>query len=283
MNNNVVVYRPDLKEKQSIYSMFVQILKNLAAFKFMLVQLFIRDFTASYKKSFLGLFWVVFAPLVSVVAWVFLQKTGLLNPGNVDVPYPVYVLVGTLAWDFLVGIHRSASKTLLSGRSIALQIKYPHELLFFKEILLFTANFSIRFFIVLIAISVLGYPPHWATVLFPIIALPVIFMMGGLGLLTSLLEAITTDTSKVNDVAFKFLIWTVPIIYSSKVSHWLVEDIIRFNPLTYLVCSLRDIILYGELYQPEVFWLVSGMSFLFFIVCVRIFYITEERLVEKML
>ena len=282
-NNEIAIYQSDFKRKQSVIGMFTKITRDLYQFRFMIFQLFLRDFTVNYKKSFVGIAWLILSPLVSVIAWVFLQKTGMLNPGEVDVPYPVYVLVGTLCWDFLVGVHTYTARTLISGRTLALQIKYPHEALFVKELMLFCANYFIRFLIVMLAIWGLGHPPSWQVILFPIVALPVIFFMGGIGLIASLLEVVTSDISKIVGVAYKLLIWTVPVIYTTSVDHWLVKKIIMYNPLTYLVCNLRDIILYGRFYEGEVFLYLSGASVIFFIIAVRIFYITEEKLVEKML
>ena len=57
-------------------------LRNIVESKELIWQLFRRNFLASYKKSFLGLAWIFILPIVGILSWVFLQKSGMLKPGT---------------------------------------------------------------------------------------------------------------------------------------------------------------------------------------------------------
>ena len=276
------VYKPSRRNEMSFIQTLVEIFNNLKESKFMIFQMFTRDFTVGYKKSFLGIIWVVISPLVSVVAWIFLQKAGLLQPGKTEVPYPVYVLVGTLTWGYFLGIYSAGLGTLGAGKKLAFQVKFPHEAMFFKGVLLFSANYLIRFVIVMIAISFLGVFPSWKIVFVPLVALPVFFLAGSVGLVLSLFSIVTSDVKRVSGVVTKFLIWTVPVLYSSNVENPLLGMIVNGNPLTYLICSMRDMILYGTLYNPPVYFAISAISFIMFLISWRIFFVSEQQLVEKM-
>jgi ABC-type polysaccharide/polyol phosphate export permease len=56
----------------------------------------------------------------------------------------------------------------------------------------------------------------------------------------------------------------------------------KWNPLTYLVCSCRDIIIYGRLYHPTGYWLAAVISLLTFMVSWRLFYVSEDKVIERM-
>jgi ABC-type polysaccharide/polyol phosphate export permease len=77
--------------------------------------------------------------------------------------------------------------------------------------------------------------------------------------------------------------WVTPIIYSDKVGNELVRTLIAWNPLTYLVCSARDIIIYGTLYNAGGYFLCAGLSALLFMISWRLFYISEDKIIERMI
>jgi len=63
----------------------------------------------------------------------------------------------------------------------------------------------------------------------------------------------------------------------------LIQTLIKWNPLTYLVCSARDIIIYGRLYDVQGYAICTGLSFLCFLVSWRLFYVSENKLIERMI
>lgn len=280
---NITTYKPNYRSGLSTFTVLRTMYRNIMDSRFLIQETFKRDFTAGYKKSFLGIIWLVIGPLVSVVSWIFLQRTGLLNPGETEVPYPVYVLVGTLAWDFFVGVFNASSKTLSAGKDLVLQVKYHHEAFFIKQLMLFCANFFIRFTLVILAVASFGVFPSWKIVYVPLLILPIIFSAGSVGLLTSLFVVITADVKKISNIAFKFLIWTVPVVYSGTVKNEIVQVINYYNPLTYLVCTFRDVVLFGRVENVEVYLWICLVSFIFFLFSLKIFYVAEEQLVEKMI
>lgn len=279
---NKLVYTPNYRSKHSFLESWKVMFRNIWESKFLIHQLFARDFFAAYKKSFLGFTWIFVTPLVNVFTWVLLQKSGMLDPGPTSVPYPAYVLVGTMAWDFFVGIFEAASRTLKSGSSLIMQVNYPHESLLIKELAHYFANFLIQFSVTITVLLFLGVLPRWEIIFFPLVALPTVFLASGIGLLVSLVSVITEDVHKIITFSFRFLVWTIPIIYVENSSN-ILKRINEMNPLTYLICSMRDLILLGKLYEPSVFYSMALISFVVFMVSWRIFYISEQKLVERMI
>ena len=66
-------------------------------------------------------------------------------------------------------------------------------------------------------------------------------------------------------------------------SNPVVKAMITWNPLTYLICSCRDIVIYGRLYGPLAYAATAVFSFLFFMMAWRLFYVSEDRLIERMI
>ena len=114
----------------------------------LIIQLLRRDFLGSYRKSLLGPTWVFLSPVIGILAWVFLRRAGMLNTGEVSVPYPVYILVGTTMWGLFMGFYSAAASTLRAAGSLLLQINFPHEVYFGQQVGLQLINFAILFVLV---------------------------------------------------------------------------------------------------------------------------------------
>lgn len=278
----VTVYRPNMRHELGLFATWAVMAQNIWGARELIYQLFKRDFFAAYKKSFLGVAWVFISPIFGILSWVFLQKTGLLQPGDVGVPYPVYLLMGTSMWGLFMGFLGAASSTLQAGGGLMMQVKYPHEALLFKQTAQHLANFTITFTFTLAVLFAFRVVPSWGIFLLPVVALPLFLLAAGVGLMVSMITVVVADISRMMDMAMSILMYTAPIIYSADVESGLVRLVNRWNPLTYLVCSCRDVILYGRLYEPKGYFIAAGLSLFLFMISWRLFYVSEDRLVERM-
>ena len=124
------------------------------------------------------------------------------------------------------------------------------------------------------------------------VALPLFFLGAGIGLIGSMIAVVAVDLTKLANIVLGLLMWITPIIYTDSHQNDLLQTLIEWNPLTYLVCSARDIVLYGRLYIPIEgisagstvgFWISAGLTFLLFMMSWRLFFVSEDRLTERML
>lgn len=281
IQEKISVYRPNRKHDLGYLRAWAVMIQTITQSRELIWQLFKRDFFASYKKSFIGVAWVVLTPLISIVVWILLKHSGVLRPGDVGVPYPVYVLIGSSVWGLFMGFYTSAANTLTDGQQLVLQVHYPHEVFLFVKSLLQVLNFIIGFTLNILVLLCFGILPGAAALLFPAVVLPLFFLGAGFGLLVSMISVVAFDLEKAIATLMGLLIWSVPVIYSPNVTNPLLQAVIRWNPLTYLVCSARDIILHGKLYHPAAYFASAGLSFLVFFASWRLFYVSEGELVER--
>jgi lipopolysaccharide transport system permease protein len=283
MTQKVKIYRPNQRHELGLFETWRVMLKNIINSRELIWQLFKRDFFAGYKKSFLGVSWILISPLLGIVSWVFLNMTGMFDPGEVGIPYPVYVLIGTSMWGLFMGFYSSASMTLSAGQALVMQINYPHEALLFKQTAQHLANFSITFVMNVIVIIAFKVMPSWKLIFFPVVILPIFFLGAAIGLLVSMISIVAVDISRVINMGMGLLLYATPLIYSDKVSSTVVQSLNKWNPLTYLICSARDIIIYGKLYDVAGYFLCTGLSLILFLVSWRLFYVSENKIIERMI
>lgn len=279
----VTIYEANSREKIGFFEGWILMFKNIIAFREMIYVLFKRDFFASYKKSFLGMSWIFISPIFGVLSWIFINATGILQPGDVGIPYPAYVLLSTSIWGLFMGFYTAGQGTIAAGAGIINQVKYPHEILLVKQIAQHLANSSIAFMMNIVVLLAFGVIPSWKIIFFPIFALPLLFLGAGIGLIVSVFTVVAPEVQKAVDVFMGLLIWITPVIYSPKFGHPLIQAVVQWNPLTYLVGGPRDLIIKGTLSNPNEFLLATLLSVAVFLVSWRFFFVTEDKVIEKIL
>ena len=279
----ITIYRPNQRHELGFFQTWILMCRNIYRSRELIWQLFKRDFFASYKKSFLGITWIFITPIIGIVSWVFFQKTGMLKPGDVGIPYPAYVLIGTSMWGLFIGLYEAASNTLLAGKDLIMQINYPHEALLFQQAAQQIANFSITLLLNLVVLLLFRISPAWETIFLPFVIIPLFLFGSGIGLVVSMINVVAIDISRAISMVLALGLYLTPIIYSNEFGNEFVQAIIKWNPLTYLICSCRDLIIYGTFYSTSGYIVSSIFSFLFFMISWRLFYVSEHQLVERMI
>lgn len=281
---NVVVYEPNMRKKLGFFAVLVQMANNVYEARELIWQLFKRDFFSNYRKSVFGIGWIFIGPIFGILSWVFMNATGILRPGDVGIPYPAYVLLGTTFWGLFMGFYSSSAETLNSGSGFIMQVKYPHEALFVKQILQQLANFSTNFLVMMIALLVFRVIPSWQTLLLPLYILPMFFLGSAIGLFVSVTSVVMPEVRKICDIVLGGMTFLTPIIYATNVAagNGLLTKVITWNPLTYIIGSVRDVVAYGYMQNPAGYAYSAIAAFAIFIISLKLFYVSEHKVIEKM-
>lgn len=282
-SSEITVYEANQRLKIGWFKTWMILIQNIIKSWDLIYQLFRRDFLMGYKKSFIGFGWIFISPLLGIVSWVFYNYTGILQPGDVGIPYPAYVLLSTTIYGLFGGFFSSAVGTLGAGAGFITQVNYPHDALLIKQALLQLANFGITFFINIIVLFVFGVVPSAYIFLFPLFILPIFFIGSAIGLFACILDVVASDINRGINFLIGLLMYITPIIYSVKVKNPFLQQMIKFNPLTYLIGGARDLVIYGKMDHIDRYLICAGVSFLLFLFSWRLFYVTEQRVIEKMI
>lgn len=283
METDIKIYTPDAKRKIGFIQTWVIMFRNIARSKNLIWQLFKRDFLATYKKSFLGFSWILISPIIGIISWVLLNSAQILQPGETPIPYLPYVLISSSMWGLFMGFYSSAAGTLGAGAGFILQVKYPHEVLLVKQTAQHLANFSITFIINIVVLLLFGVVPDWKIILLPFLALPMFFLGSAIGLIVSIVAIVASDLTNIINVILGFIFYITPIVYSQSRPEGFFKTMVELNPLTYLVAGVRDIIITGEMTNPNLYLIYSVVAFLFFMISWRMFFVAEDKVIERII
>jgi lipopolysaccharide transport system permease protein len=277
------VYEPHQKLKENFFKTWWVMLKNMIGSKELIMQLFRRDFFAIYKTSFIGVGWILISPIIGIISWILLNSSGILEPGDVGIPYPAYVLISSSIWGLFMGFVSSSQGTLGIAKGFITQVDFPHEALLIKQLLDQFVNYMITFIFNLGVLILFGVELQVYVLIFPILMLPLLFLGSGIGLIIGVVSIVALDIGKIFSRLLGLALYITPVIYSSETSDETLNTIIKYNPLTYIIGGVRDLIVYGEYEHMDIFLIIGLATFAFFLMALRLFYVSEEQVIEKML
>ena len=277
------IYEANYRSKIGWIKTWIILIRNVRDSRELIYQLFKKDFLMRFKKSFLGMGWIIISPIMGIISWVLMNATGVLNPGDVGIPYPAYVLISTTIYGLFMSFYKGAAGTLNTGKAFIMQVSFHRDALLFKQALQQFVNFLITFVIALIVLIIFGVKISWMLVLFPFLIIPMFLLASSIGLIVSLVQIVLPDITKAVNFAMGLFLFITPVIYSSSINDEILQTLMKWNPLTYLFGTVRDSIIYGKIEHFDYFLYSSAGALVLFLISWRLFYISEEKVIEKMI
>lgn len=278
--NKIVIYEPDNSIKKGYLNIFLEIFSEIKNNWWLIYQFFKRDLLASYKQTFVGIFWAFLMPLVSIGAFLLLNKSGILKTGGIHVPYPLYAMLGLAFWQVFSSGIVACSNSLVNAGSMIVKINFSKKSLVIASIGQPILSFSIQMVITFSLFIYYGIKPSLIVVLLPFLLMPILFFTIGLGFILSLVNGIMRDVGNILSVIVTFIMFITPVFYV-KPTEGILSSITRFNPLYYLISVPRDLILKGEIEELGCYLIICILSITTFIVCIAVFHLTETRIAER--
>jgi len=277
------IYEPRQRGKIGWLKTWQILIRNVIESRELIYQLWRRDFLMMYKKSFLGMGWLLFAPIMGIASWVFMNATGVLTPGDVGIPYPAYVLLSTTIYGLVAGFFSTTSQTLQITQAFINQVNFPHDVIIMKQGLQQISSFVITFAVSVLALFFFDVVPSWKIVFFPLMIIPIFCLAAAMGMIVSVITVVFPDIQRITGFAIGLLLYVTPIIYAPDFDNEILQTIIKYNPLTFLIGDARDLIIFGTISNIKKYIISAAISVVVFLIAWRFFYISEQKVIEKMI
>ncbi len=200
-----------------------------------------RDLKVKYKQTLLGIIWVVFQPLISMIIFtVLFGNLAKVQSGNL--PYSLFVLIGLVFWNFFSGSLTSINDSLLANENIIKKVYFPKIILPLASLLTNSVDFIINTIIVIIFAIILGYPPGLNfIIIYPFLFILAAFSILGIGLFMSSLNVKYRDVRYILPFFVQILFFFTPIIYPTSIVATAKKYILALNPMTTVIEGARFI------------------------------------------
>lgn len=244
-------------------------------------QLAVRDIKAQYRQTFLGLLWVLILPLANAVAWVFLNRSGIVSVGKTGLPYSVYVFTGTMLWAIFMEALNAPLVQTTAAKSMLAKINFPREALIMSGMLQTAFNACIKIVLMILVLLLYGIFPDWHLFLFPFAALSLVLAGTLIGLLVTPIGILYTDVGKGIPLVMQFLMFITPVVFPMPTTG-LALKVFKYNPLTPLILTSRDWLTGFTSGDFSLFLIISLLVCLLLVVIGIIYRLAMPILIERM-
>ena len=219
--------------------MIKEMFRDLLAARELAWRLAVRDISAQYRQTFLGFLWALIIPLANTLVWVFLSSSGMVSIATTDLPYPVYVFVGTMLWGILMDALNAPLQGATAAKGMLAKINFPREAILVSGIYQTLFNSGIKLALVLAALLIMGYTPGWYAPLIPLGVISLILVGTALGVLITPVGLLYGDVGRGIPLIAQFLMYLTPVVFPMPKEGW-AYTLISLNPLTPIIVTARD-------------------------------------------
>lgn len=233
-----VVYSPQSPIRQP-GRMVAAMWRDLLASRELAWRLFTRDFQAQYRQSILGYFWAFVPPVLAALPWMFLNSQKIVNIGPVGIPYPAFVMSGTMLWQTFIDALNSPLKQTAGARAMLAKINFPKEALLLAGLAEVSCNLVIRLLLLLPVLAIFGVPFHSQLAWVPLGIASLMLLGLSLGLLITPAGMLYSDVGRGVSVIASFGMLLTPVVYpppTSGFGGWLAA----WNPVSPVLATTRD-------------------------------------------
>jgi lipopolysaccharide transport system permease protein len=254
----VIVYTPESPLQEPIT--FVRaMVGDLVASRELAWRLFVRDFSAQYRNSLLGYFWVFVPPLMASLPFVYLNRAGVLRVAETHIPYPAYAIIGTTIWQTFVDALNSPLRSASAARAMLTRISFPREAILLSGLLQVGFSFLVRLALVAAVFAAFGLTPARTAPLF-VLGMVIMALTGfTIGVLVMPVGLLYGDVQQSLPLASTFLMLLTPVLYPVPASGF-AATVTGLNPLTPLVTTTRDWLTVGSSAHVSAFALVGTVT-----------------------
>lgn len=259
-----IIYTPSSRIR-SPRRMLSEMWRDLWLSKDLAWRLFTRDIQSQYRSSFLGTAWAIVPAAITAGGLAFASNAGVINVGETDIPYPAFVMLGTILWQTFLEAFKSPEKAIKASRTVLSRVKFPHEAIILSQLGQVLFNLLLKLVLLVVLFIVFKVSVGWTVLLAPFAFTSLIVLGIGLGLFLVPINHLVQDISRSMDVILLVWFFLTPVVYPVP-DHSLIAFLVRLNPVTPLLVTARELTTTGIVSEPIEFAVMSliAIATLFF-------------------
>ena len=258
-----VYYSPDSQLKNP-KQLMKNMLMDLGASQELAYRLFIRNISAQYRKTYLGYVWAFLPPILTTAIFVFLNKNKIFEIESTPIPYPIFVLAGSILWQLFYDSLQSPIRLVNTSREMLAKINFPREALILAGIYEVLFNFLIRFSLFLAAMFYFKLPLSLGIFWVPFGIAAIVILGITLGLFLTPLSVLYQDAEQGIPLVMSLWFFMTPVVYPLPQTG-APSLLAKINPISPLLTTTREWMTGMAVSQIHVFGAVALIFLCIFI------------------
>ncbi|MGB2401929.1 MAG: ABC transporter permease [Akkermansiaceae bacterium] len=279
-NLPVVTYTPD-SSLANPKQLIAEMVQELRSSRELAGALFKRDMKAQVRQSILGYAWLFFPPVATTLVWFFLNSSGVVKVADTGIPYPAFVMIGTLLWQAFLESLTKPITSLTASKAMLTKLNFPRIAPVLAGIGETTVTSAIRLLLLIPIFVFAGVEASWTIVFFPFAYLAMVLLGVAIGSFLTPIGLLYTDIAKSIGLLGQFVMYATPVVYPIA-SEGFLSWVNKINPVTYLLEIGRATLVGGSFEHLSMAFTVSVCAFALLLVGWIIFHVTVPRIIERM-
>ena len=216
-------------------------------------QITARELTQRYRGSYLGVLWSFLLPLVMMAVYTFVFSVVFKARWRSDATsepsmgeFALTLFAGLTAFNVFSEVVNRAPSLILSVPNYVKKVVFPLEILPVVAVATALINSFISAGLVILGSLLLLHKVSATLFLLPLAYLPLICLSLGLCWFLASLGVYVRDVVQITGIAVQILFFMSPVFYPVSAVPVAVRPILQLNPLTPVLDSFRQVILWGE-------------------------------------
>ncbi len=248
-----------IKPEKGLYDLD---LRELWAYKELLLVLVARDVKVRYKQTVLGIAWAVIQPVTTMVIFSIIFGNFAKIPSD-GYAYPVFVYAALLPWGLFSSAVSSSAGSMVGSSHLVSKVYFPRILIPVSSVGAALVDFSISALILLCLMLYFDVDITLRLIFLPGLIFILLLTALGVGIFLSALTVSYRDFRYVVPFMIQIWMYLTPVIYPVSIipDHW--QWISYLNPMTGVIEASRAIFLGSELnFLALVFSFIFGLVML---------------------
>ena len=216
--------------------------------RIILAELTKTDFKLRYQNSVLGYLWAIIRPML-MFGILYIVFAKFLRFGDSIPHYPVYLLTGTVLWNFFTECTSQGMQSLIIRSDLMRKISFPKWIIVVSATTTALINLTINLLVIIIFALCSGVTPSLAWLIVPFLIVELYILSLGIALLLGSINVKFRDVTSIWEVLTQALFYAIPIIYPltlvMNVSP-LYAKIIMLNPIAQIIQDIRYFLITDE-------------------------------------
>lgn len=236
-------------------------IKTLFKYKDLIKELVGRDLKLKYRRSFLGYLWSILNPLLIMAVMTIVFSSMFQH--NIE-NYPVYLLAGRTLFDFMQGSTNSAMRSVTGNAALLKKTYVPKYIFTLARVTSSMIDMVFSLGALLIVMVVTRSPFYWHLLLTPLVIIQIYIFCCGLGFFLAQMNVFFRDIQYIYKAVTMAWTYLTPLFYPLEQLPSGIQFLIKaFNPMYYYIAQFRDLVLYGQLPGPRIFfggWIIAFVT-----------------------
>jgi ABC-type polysaccharide/polyol phosphate export permease len=223
-------------------------LRELWAFRELVITLAERDLRIRYKQAVLGVAWALISPLAMMIAFTLIFSK-ITKTNTFGSPYALFSYLGLLPWTFFSAAVSTGGLSLTANVPLLNKLYCPREVFPLASIADAIADLIIATLVLLLLFPLLGFAPKSTSFYVPLLLVVMLVFTFGVTVAVSAIVVFMRDLRLVLPLVIQLGLFVTPVVYGigSITKSQPAQAIYSFiNPLAPVIDGLRRAVLFGQ-------------------------------------